>query len=105
MAKPDLFENERLARIRAAVIIKGTPRFSRASHGVVCIQSGEVIHVETFYGDNGNATRAKARRYERQFLAGLSLGLESPTHRMPSLSSHFNTAANRAAIETAKAAK
>ena len=51
------------------VIVKGRARFSRAAYACVITQSTayaderSIYHIETFYGDNGVETRAKARRY------------------------------------------
>lgn len=91
-------KNPRLAAIRKAVIIQGIPYFSRRAYGVACIQEGKLIHVESFYGDDGRVLKGSARRYMRGYLNGLSYGLENPLHRFDSLTSVFNTDENAAAI-------
>lgn len=58
------------------LIIKGSPRFSRAGYACVITQSTAypderaIYHVATFYGDNGTKVRAEARRYGSAIVKG-----------------------------------
>lgn len=90
--------NERLASKRKAVLIRGQGRFTRYAVAVACVEEGKLIHVESYFGNDGRIERGKAARYMAQYLAGYSLGLESPLYRI-GMTTTFNTAANRAKID------
>ena len=83
---------------RRAVIINGRAHFTRRSYAVACIKQGEFLHLESFYGNDGRAVRAKALRYMKKYLSGSDCGLSNPLHRM-AITSGFNSKANLEAIE------
>lgn len=59
-------------------IVRGRSYFTRAAYACVITQSTAypdqraIYHVRTFYGDNGTAVRAEARRYGSRVCRGLA---------------------------------